>query len=152
MSFGKAASQDKDKTTVKELRSATSASSAVTAFLGQDAKVVGTMNFNGQVELDGYVEGEINSKDKLTIGENAVINAKINGTEVLVRGTVNGDISASKRLALKKPAKVVGNISCSNLSIEEGVIFEGQSSMAKAGADGASEKTSKFGDKVGASA
>ncbi len=102
----------------------------VEAFLGKGSKVVGTLTFSGPVELDGYVEGEIISQDRLTIGESAVINARITGAEVLVKGTVNGDISASKRLSLRRPARIVGNISTTSLSIEEGVIFEGKSTMA----------------------
>jgi cytoskeletal protein CcmA (bactofilin family) len=105
----------------------------VEAFLGKGSKVVGTLTFSGPVELDGYVEGEIISQDRLTVGESAVINARITGAEVLVKGTVNGDISASKKLSLRRPARIIGNISTASLSIEEGVIFEGKSSMSAAG-------------------
>lgn len=116
-------------------------SDKVEAFLGQGSKVVGKLTFNGPVELGGYIEGEINSQKQLTIGETAVINAKIVGSEVLVRGTVNGDIVASKRLCLKTPAKVIGNITSKNLSIEEGVVFEGNCTMEGAPA-GKSDKDS----------
>lgn len=102
------------------------------AFLGQGSKVVGNLTFSGPVEVDGYIEGEVKAEARLTIGDQAVINAKVVGSEILVKGTVNGDIIASKRLALMKPAKVVGNIQSTNLSIEEGVIFEGKCSMDKA--------------------
>ena len=99
------------------------------AFLGKGSKVVGSLNFSGPADLDGFVEGEITARERLTIGEAAVINAKISGAEIVVKGTVNGDIIASKRLSLKKPARVTGNIVASNLSIDEGVIFEGKCSM-----------------------
>lgn len=104
----------------------------VEAFLGRGSRVVGNLQFTGPVELDGQVEGEITAKDKLTIGEAAVISAKVSGAEIVVKGTVNGDIFASKRLSLRRPAKVTGNIVSSNLSIEEGVVFEGKCSMAPA--------------------
>ena len=99
------------------------------AFLGKGTKVVGTLSFNGPVELDGAVEGEIQSKETLTIGESAVIHAKIHGVEITIKGTVTGDIVASKRLAIRKPARVTGNISSPLLSIEDGVQFEGRCSM-----------------------
>ena len=99
------------------------------AFLGKGSKVVGTLTFTGPVELDGQVEGEISSQDKLTVGESAVITAKVSGSEIIIRGTVSGDISASKKLILKKPARITGNITTSNLMIEEGVVFEGKCSM-----------------------
>lgn len=130
MSFAKG-SENKDKfnTQPAAATSVEAASGKVEAFLGKGSKVVGTLSFTGPVEVDGHVEGEINSQDKLIIGESAVVNARINGAEVTVRGTVNGDITASKRLLLQKPARVAGNIKCSVLGIEEGVAFEGKCSM-----------------------
>lgn len=101
----------------------------VDAFLGKGSKVVGTLTFSGPVELDGHVEGEVVAQDKLVIGEAATINAKITGSDVLIRGTVNGDVMASKRLTLKRPAKVKGNLTTTNLSVEEGVVFEGKCIM-----------------------
>lgn len=102
------------------------------ALLGAGSKVVGTLTFSGPVQLDGEVEGEVVCKDKLVVGQAAIIKAKIAGVEVLVQGTVTGDIVASKSLALKKPAKVMGNISTQQLSVEEGVVFEGNCSMKPA--------------------
>ena len=134
MTFGRSGN-DKDKSTATpSLSDVTPAVGSVNpgkleAFLGKGSKVVGNLTFTGPVELDGYVEGEVNAVDKITIGESAVINAKIIGGEVVIKGTVNGDVNASKRLSLKKPAKILGNISSTNLSIEEGVVFEGKCIM-----------------------
>lgn len=100
------------------------------AFLGKGSKVVGTLTFTGPAEIDGQIEGEINAGERLTIGEAAVVNAKVNGVEVIIRGTVNGDVVASKRLIIKKPAKITGNLATPNLTIEEGVVFEGKCQMS----------------------
>ncbi len=110
------------------------------AYLGQGSKVVGTLTFTGPVELDGQVEGEVNAKEALTIGKSAVINAKISGSEIVVFGTVNGDINATKRLSLRKPARVTGNLTCGNLSIEEGVVFEGKCTMSSTPSSGGESK------------
>ncbi|NMC64413.1 MAG: polymer-forming cytoskeletal protein [SAR324 cluster bacterium] len=99
------------------------------ALLGSGSKVIGTLTFSGPVQLEGEVEGEVNCKDRLVIGQAAVIKAKVIGTEIIVQGDVVGDITASKSLTLKKPAKVHGNIATEQLCIEEGVIFEGNCSM-----------------------
>lgn len=103
------------------------------AILGKGSKVVGTITFAGPAELDGHLEGEVIAQDRLTIGESAVIQAKVSGAEIIVKGQVNGDIIASRKLSLRRPAKVFGNISTSTLSIEEGVVFEGKSTMSSAG-------------------
>jgi cytoskeletal protein CcmA (bactofilin family) len=133
MSFGRPKDEkEMDKTPSSTATLPGSSGDKVEAFLGKGSKVVGALTFTGPVELDGYVEGEIIAQDRLTVGEAAVIQAKITGSEVIIKGTVNGDIYASKRLSLRRPARVVGNISTSTLSIEEGVIFEGKSSMEAA--------------------
>lgn len=102
---------------------------ALGAFLGSGSKVVGQLTFTGPVELDGQIEGEITAQDKLTIGEAAFVKGTINGSEILVKGTVQGDIIATKKLVLRKPAKVMGNITAPSLNIEDGVKFDGKCSM-----------------------
>ena len=137
MSFPK----PKDSSELSPLKAIGSDRSSLDAFLGQASKVTGTLTFDGAVELDGQVEGEIIAKDRLYIGESAVCNAKITGTDVLVKGTVNGDIAASSRLTLKKPARVTGNIATANLTIEEGVFFEGKCIMCSGSSLGSDRKT-----------
>lgn len=105
------------------------ASSKVEAFLGKGSKVNGVLSFSGPVEIEGEVEGELRAPEKLTIGESATIKAKVTGGEIIVKGVVHGDLHASKKLSLRKPAKVYGNIFCTTLSIEEGVVFEGKCDM-----------------------
>lgn len=102
------------------------------AFLGRGAAVVGTLSFAGTVEIDCAVEGEIHAQGSLTLGDSANIQGKVYGAEVTVKGTVNGELIASKRLTIKKPARIIGNISCPVISIEEGVHFEGRCSMVAA--------------------
>lgn len=102
------------------------------AYIGKGSKIVGNLQFSGPTELDGQVDGEVAAQDRLTVGESAQINAKLSGAEVIVRGIVNGDIFASKRIVLKKPARVVGSLTAPVLSIEEGVIFEGKIAMIAA--------------------
>lgn len=147
MSFGKL-KDDKDlvtSSTTTTTSPRTFGTSNVDAFLGKGSRVVGALSFSGPVELDGDVEGEVHAKDRLIIGEAAVIKAKIVGAEILIKGSVTGDIIASKSLTLKRPARILGNITAANLSIEEGVVFEGKCSMghaAKAELQKSAEKSS----------
>jgi len=99
------------------------------AILGVGSKIVGKLSFEGPVQLNGEVEGEIYASSGLTVGPNAVVNAKVTGSDICIRGTLNGDICASGRLMLEKPARVSGNITAPILVIEEGVFFEGNCKM-----------------------
>ena len=102
-----------------------------TAFLGKGAKLVGKISLDGPARIEGHIEGEIEAKDTLTIGEDAVVKAKIIGTTVIVHGQVTGDITAKTRLELKNPGRIQGNITTATLVIQEGTSFEGQCSMGE---------------------
>ena len=102
----------------------------VQAYLGKGSRVSGKLNFEGTVRVDGQVEGEIAAQDTLIVGERAVVTAQISGTTIVIRGKVTGDIHARKRVEIRAPGRLFGNIVTPSLVIHEGVIFEGHCSMA----------------------
>lgn len=109
------------------------------AHLGAGSRVEGKLAFEGSVQIDGHVKGEIDAKDTVTVGDKAVINAQVVAGTVIVKGKINGDVVARKRIELQSPARLVGNITTPSLVIHEGVIFEGNCSMG-AGADAKADK------------
>ena len=115
------------------------------ALISSGSKITGKLYFEGAACIEGQVDGEISAQGKLTLGEGAVINAKVSGGEVVVKGQVKGDIVAATRLALESPARVTGNICAPVLSIEEGVAFEGNCRMAADSAAGGA-KSAPSGD------
>lgn len=99
------------------------------AMLGRGTRVSGKITFEGKARIDGQVEGEILAADVLEIGEAALVNAQIKGTTIIVQGKVTGDLVASKKLEIRAPGKLYGNVTTPSLVIEEGVVFEGHCSM-----------------------
>src|SRR5258706_1729072 len=114
------------------------ASGEVNAYLGKGSKVAGKLTFEGTVRVDGQVEGEVAAQDTLIVGETAVVNAQILGSTIIIKGKVTGDITARKRVEIKAPGKLFGNVTTPCLIIQEGVIFEGHCSMG--GAEAAKSK------------
>jgi len=110
-------------------RTATDEGSGSSAFLGKGSRVVGKLTFEGPARIEGIVEGEIAAQDTLTIGESAVVNAQIAGSAVIIHGRVTGDVVARKRLEIRAPGRVLGNITSPSLVIHEGDVFEGQCTM-----------------------
>jgi len=102
---------------------------SVQAHLGKGSRVEGKLTFEGSVQIDGQVEGEIEAQNGVIIGESATVNAQIAAATVVVKGKVTGDIVARKRVELRAPAKLVGNITTPSIVIHEGVVFEGHCSM-----------------------
>jgi cytoskeletal protein CcmA (bactofilin family) len=103
------------------------------ALLGPGSVVEGKLSFKGQVRIEGMFTGEITTTDLLVVGETAKVSANINCGSVVVNGEVIGNIKASDSIELHKPARVKGDLAAPSLSIERGVVFEGQSMMLNGG-------------------
>ncbi|NKB81048.1 MAG: polymer-forming cytoskeletal protein [Nitrospirales bacterium] len=98
-------------------------------FLGKDVEFKGKAKFEGTVRIDGHFEGDITTNDTLIIGEHAVIKGTITGGVIISGGKIEGDLTASIKVQLLKPAIMVGNIRSPSLFLEEGVVFQGMCDM-----------------------
>jgi cytoskeletal protein CcmA (bactofilin family) len=105
----------------------------VTTLLGRGSEFEGKLSFEGTVRVDGKLSGEIFTDDVLIIGEGAEVHAEINVGAVVIEGTVHGNIHAKRSVEIHTPARVRGNISTPSLSIDKGVIFDGQCQMEQTG-------------------
>ncbi len=125
---------------------------SVQAHLGKGSRVEGKLSFEGSVRIDGQVEGEIQAQDAVIIGETAVVKAQITAGTVILTGKLQGDVVARKRVELRAPGKLTGNITTPSLVIHEGVTFEGHCSMGSAGDSKSNQKVAQFpqGDRVAA--
>ena len=103
------------------------------AYLDRGSKISGKISFEGPARIDGEVDGEINAKDSLLIGESAVVTAQVRAASVSIAGKVSGDIIATQRIEIRPSAKVSGNITAPVLSVQEGAQFEGHCSMQPEG-------------------
>jgi cytoskeletal protein CcmA (bactofilin family) len=102
---------------------------ALNAFFGKGSRITGTLVFEGPSRIEGHVEGEVSAQDTLTVGESAVVNARIKGLMIVIHGTVTGDVVAQTRLEIRAPGKVIGDVTTPTLVIDEGAILEGRCSM-----------------------
>ncbi|HEY4238973.1 MAG TPA: polymer-forming cytoskeletal protein [Kofleriaceae bacterium] len=108
------------------------AAGEITTLLGRGAAFEGKLTFEGTVRIDGKFKGEVFSDDVLVIGEGAIVEAEIDIGEVIVQGTVIGNIRAKRSIEIHAPGRVKGDITTPSLQIDKGVIFEGRSFMEAA--------------------
>lgn len=101
----------------------------ICAIIEEGCRFEGNLSFDGVVRIAGNVYGSIFSNDTLIISEGAVINADINANIVLISGTVKGNIHATSRVEIRRPARFEGTITAPSLIVEEGVIFHGITKM-----------------------
>ena len=106
----------------------------VTTLLGRGSEFEGKLSFEGTVRVDGKLSGEIFTDDVLIIGEGAEVNAEISVGAIIIEGTVHGNIHAKRSVEIHTPGRVRGNISTPSLSIDKGVIFDGNCQMEQNGA------------------
>ena len=87
----------------------------------------GSLRFQGVIRLDGNITGQIYAPGTLVALETSVIKGDIFVENLSLSGTVYGNIKASKLVHLEVTAKVYGDISYGELSIEVGALHEGSS-------------------------
>ena len=93
------------------------------SLLSSDLFIKGNLTTNGDIQIEGGVEGNIKA-NLLTIGKEAKIKGELNTEELIVNGHVSGTIRA-KKVTLTSSAKVEGDIIHQTIAIETGAHFEG---------------------------
>jgi cytoskeletal protein CcmA (bactofilin family) len=101
----------------------------ITTLLGRGATFEGKLTFEGTVRIDGRFRGEVFTDDVLVIGEGAIVEAEMDVGEVIIQGTVIGNIKAKRSIEIHAPGRVKGDIHTPSLQIDKGVVFEGRSFM-----------------------
>jgi len=98
-----------------------------------NAEMKGSLSFQDPVNLkiNGNFSGGLDTKGTLTIGNTANINANITGDNIIIAGSIKGDIIANKMLVLMPTAVLKGNITTPKLNIVEGAIFQGHCQMVE---------------------
>jgi len=98
--------------------------------IGSNTNFVGTLKSDGNVRIDGAVEGEIEILGNLIIGATGRVIATVRAQNIHTSGAVKGTIIATEQLEISPTGKVWGDITTAALHIEPGGLFRGQSSMS----------------------
>lgn len=103
--------------------------------LDVDARMQGTIVFKDPVNLriNGSFEGKLETRGSLTIGENANVQADIQGDKMVIAGKVTGNLMARTSVSLISPAVVRGNLETPILSMAEGAVLDGRLTMLNLG-------------------
>lgn len=96
---------------------------SVPSIVSADLTITGDMVSEGEVQIDGAVNGDIKTTT-LLIGESAHIRGEIHAKRIRVHGRVDGQITAQS-VTLAKTAHVSGDVIHEDLSIEKGAFLEG---------------------------
>jgi cytoskeletal protein CcmA (bactofilin family) len=97
--------------------------------IGPGTKIVGNIETNGDIRIDGNIEGNINSKGKVVVGNNGFVKGEVVCSNAEISGTIHGKMAITELLSLKASSKVNGDVKSGKLSIEPGALFTGTCAM-----------------------
>ena len=101
--------------------------------VGAGLLIKGQISGNDDLLVDGHVEGSVQLGDRmLTVGSTGKITADVVAREVVVYGTVKGNVAAGDRIEIKKNGSVVGDLTTARIVIEDGANIKGSIEIIKA--------------------
>jgi cytoskeletal protein CcmA (bactofilin family) len=82
--------------------------------------------------IDGEVEGSVELHEhRLTVGPHGKLQAGVKAREIVVLGSVHGNVEASDKIDIRKDARLVGDIKTARIVIEDGAYFKGSIDIAR---------------------
>jgi cytoskeletal protein CcmA (bactofilin family) len=102
------------------------------ARLGPTVQVKGEISGGEDLLIDGLVEGSVRLEGwKLSIGSRAKVTADIVAGELVVSGYLKGNVSARRRVEIKKDGSMIGDLNTAQITIEDGAYFKGSIEIDK---------------------
>jgi len=119
----------KNKEVKKEQAHAQSAGGSQRNVLAVGTLITGDIKSDGDFRVDGTIEGTIEIKGRIVIGQSGKINGTMICTNAEVEGTLSGNVQVNDLLSLKQTAKITGDVTVGKLAIEPGATFDATCSM-----------------------
>jgi cytoskeletal protein CcmA (bactofilin family) len=117
------------------------------AHIGKSVQIKGELTGSEDLYIDGIVEGTIELPEyRLTVGESGRVKANINAKNVVIVGTVKGNIRAVDNVTIRKTGSLVGDLVLAGVIIEEGAYFKGSIDIQKAAEPAAKPSAPRKGD------
>jgi len=96
------------------------------AVIGKSLSIKGTLTGREDVLIDGRVDGDVELlENRVTVGAGGHVQGGVRGKEVVIYGTVNGNLEASEKIEIRRDAKVVGDLRACRIVIEDEAYFKG---------------------------
>jgi cytoskeletal protein CcmA (bactofilin family) len=96
------------------------------AVIGKSVMIKGQIFSREDLTIDGEIDGSVELQEhRLTVGPNGKLQAGVKAREVVVLGTIHGNVEASDKIDIRKDARLVGDIKTARIVIEDGAYFKG---------------------------
>ncbi|UTD15634.1 polymer-forming cytoskeletal protein [Tenacibaculum mesophilum] len=97
--------------------------------IGKNTKIIGEIISEGDFRIDGILEGTIETKGRVIIGNTGLIKGKVECTNADIEGEFSGELFVSNTLTVKSSANINGDVIIGKLSVEPGAEFNATCAM-----------------------
>ena len=87
--------------------------------------IKGEIRAKEELVVDGEVEGTLESQSLITVGPSGKVRCNIKAREVIIFGSVRGNVDVSEKIAIREQGSLVGDIKTAGISIDDGAYFKG---------------------------
>jgi cytoskeletal protein CcmA (bactofilin family) len=94
--------------------------------IGASIRVKGNFQGQGNIIIDGALEGSLKTDANVFIGDQAKVVANIEAKDAIITGEVRGNIRTKNYLAVGATAKIFGDVQYGEISVEKGAVINGQ--------------------------
>jgi cytoskeletal protein CcmA (bactofilin family) len=102
------------------------------AVIGKSVMIKGQIISREDLTIDGEIDGSVELQEhRLTVGPHGKLQAGVKAREIVVLGTIHGNVEASDKIDIRKDAKLVGDIKTARIVIEDGAYFKGSIDIAR---------------------
>src|SRR5688500_15862048 len=102
--------------------------------IARGTTIRGSLRGEGDLDIQGRVEGNVTVDGELVIGEAALVRSDVSARRVIVRGAVLGNVFADEAVVLEPGARVVGDLGAPTIGIRPGALVRGNVSTGAPGA------------------
>ena len=106
--------------------------------IGRSMQVRGDLSGKEDLLIEGHLDGTINLPENcVTVGAGGEVKSEIHARQVIILGSVTGNIAARERIEIRKSGQVVGDLVAATIAIEDGAFFKGSIDIVReAGREG----------------
>lgn len=103
----------------------------VISIIGPGMLVVGDLDTDGTVRVEGEVEGDIRAGKAVVVGKEGKVEGNIRTQDAVLSGTVQGSLTAASRLEVQATARIEGDVHARRIHLEEGAVLNGTVQMGE---------------------
>jgi len=100
--------------------------------IGASMTVKGEVYSREELHVDGEIQGSVELHHRLTVGPNGKIRANVLAKEVVVYGSIQGNVQSAEKIIIREKGSLVGDIKTAGIVIEDGAYFKGSIDITKA--------------------